>query len=257
MFVAAACTITSIRIAASSDVTQGAAAPTGAWTPTVWMYLPHVNRQEPPIPEPTNRPTPTPTPTTAPPAVYILSNHFSYVDVIDNLNIVGEVQNDTADHLRFVKITANVFSDSDQILDTDFTYIFVGSLAPGEKTCFRTILDEPVGWLYYEFESPSYWSDGQPLPNLTVYDDVGSYDSLYTWYEITGHVRNDHGAHVEDVRAVGTLYSSSGVTVGCSFTNADSTDLGPGQASPFDMLFEGRDYADVTAYRLQADGDLQ
>jgi len=179
------------------------------------------------------------------------------VDSIDYLHIVGEVQNNTTNHLRFVKITVNIFNGSGQLLDTDFTYIYLDNLLASERTCFQILLEEPTGWSYYEFEAPTYWTDGEPLPNLAVFNDSGSYNSTFGWYEIIGQVRNNHGTRVEYVSPVGTVYNASGVVVGCDFTYVNSTHLDPGQTSSFEMTFSGRDYADVTSYRLQVDGNPQ
>ena len=244
---------------ASSSITYGAVLANATLTPTAWVYLPYISRQEPLTLTPTLTPTntPTPTPTTVPSGVHILSNYSFYVDSIDYLHIVGEVQNNTANHLRFVKITANIFSGGGQLLATDFTYIYLDNLPAGDRTCFHILLEEPAGWSYYEFEAPTYWTDGEPLPNLTVLNDSGSYNSTFGWYEIIGQVRNDHGTRVEYVSSVGTVYNASGVVVGCDFTYVNSTHLDPGQTSSFEMTFSGRDYADVTSYRLQVDGNPQ
>lgn len=98
---------------------------------------------------------PTLTPTSIPPGVQILPNNSYYVDSIGYLHIVGEVLNNTGDHLRYVKITANIFNVS-QLLDTEYTYIHLDNLPAWNKTCFNLTLPEPFGWLYYEFEPPTY-----------------------------------------------------------------------------------------------------
>lgn len=206
-----------------------------------------------PTSTPTN--TPTPTPPTAP--VEVLSNHSSYVDSIDYLHIVGEVQNNTANHLRSVKITANMFNYNGQLLDTGSSYIHLDNLPSGDKTCFHILFwDEPTGWSYYEFEV-SYRTDGEPLPNLTVFNDSGSYDPTYGWYEIVGFVRNDHGSRVEYVSPVGTIYNAAGTVLGCRWAFVNATHLDPGQVSSFEITFSGPDYADVVSYRLQVDGNPQ
>lgn len=191
------------------------------------------------------------------PRVHILNNHFAFVDTTGYLHIVGEVRNDTSSHLRFIKITANIFNSGGQLLDTEFTYTYLDNLSPGDKTCFHVIMQEPIGWAYYVFEPPVYSADGNPPLNLTVFDDSGSYKSGWGWYEIIGQVRNDHGARVEYVSPVGTLYNASGTVVGCDFTFVNSTHLDPGQTSSFKMTFSGRDYADVTSYRIQVEGLLR
>lgn len=214
--------------------------PTGTKTPTVtWT--------------PTR--TPTRTPTSAPSGVYILPNHTYYVDSINYLHILGEVWNNTSNYLRFVKITANVFRQDGQLLATDFTYIHLDNLAPADKTCFEILLSQPAGWASYRFESPSFWTDGEPAPNLFVYNHSGSYDSRFGWYTIIGLVRNNDSRRVEYVSPVGTAYDVAGKVIGCESCYVSSTHLDPGQESSFEMLFTGRDYSDLASYRLQVDGN--
>jgi len=219
---------------------------TSIWTPTSTA-----------TPTPTNTPTVTPTPTLPPTGVHILENHSYYVDSFGYLNIVGEVENDTANHLHSVGITVNVLNSGGQFIGTGFDYIYLNNLPAGDKTCFYIFLEEPADWSYYEFEPPSYWTDGEPLPNLTVLNDSGYYDPFWGWYDITGQVRNDHGTRVEDILLVGTLYDASGTVMDCDYTYLDAFYLDPGQASPFEMTFFWRDYADVASYRLQVDGSRQ
>jgi hypothetical protein len=186
----------------------------------------------------------------------ILSN-YSVVSSEGYLDIAGEVQNNTANHLSLVKIAANFFSSSGRLLDTDYTYIQLDNLPASDKTCFHISLEEPLGWAHYEFESPTCYVSGGPLPDLIVLNDSGSYDSYYGWYKIIGQVRNDHSTRVEYVNPVGTLYSASGTVMGCGSTFVNSTHLDPGQTSSFEMNFYSRDYAAVALYRVQVDGDLQ
>lgn len=230
-----------------------------AFADSVIIYLPLISRRELPTPIPTLTPTdiPSPTPTPLPRGVYVLPNHSYYQTSWGFLHIVGEVMNNTGDHLFFVKISANLFSGNGQLLDTDYAYTYLFSLPAWQKTCFDIIfIDPPSNWLYYEFEV-SYWTGGNPLPNLTVLNDSGSYDPQNGYYRIIGQVRNDHGARVEYVKPVGTLYNSSSKVVGCSYTYVNSTHLDPGQISVFEIDYYGRDYRDVASYRLQVDGSLQ
>jgi hypothetical protein len=222
--------------------------PTSTRTPT---RTPTATRTQTPTRTPTVTPTPTPS------EVYILPNHSHYVDSYNWLHVVGEVSNETTANLRFVSITANFFNNNGQLVDIEYTYTYLDNVPAGAKTCFHILVTQPADWAYYEFEPPSYWTDGQPLPNLTVLNDSGSYVPAYGWYRILGQVRNDHGTRVEYVSPVGTVYNASGTVLGCDFTFVSSTNLDPGQKSSFEITFSGRDYADVTSYRLQVDGNPQ
>ena len=227
-----------------------------------FVYLPTTHRAPAstatPVPTSTPKPTTTPLPTATPmpSGVYVLPNH-SYYTKYDHLRIVGEVQNGTSYHLRFVSVAVNIFDSAGHLLDTDYTYTHLDNLAPGEKTCFKIWLDEPSNWSYYRFESPDYWMDGAPRPHLTLFNVTGSYNPTYDNYKILGQVRNDHGSEVRFVSPVGTLYNTAGTVVDCDFTYPNTYHLGPGQTSSFEMWFSSRGYADVTSYRLQVDGDPQ
>jgi len=228
------------------------------------VYLPVVMKDYPPTPTPTPTFTPTatevptatpvPTSTSLPSGVQILSNYSMYVDSIDYLHIVGEISNNTGNNLRFVRITANLFNGSGGLLDTDFTYTWLDDLPAYDKTCFSLLVPLPAGYSYFQFEAPSYWTDGQPLPSLTVINDSGGLIN-YGWYKILGQVRNDAGTKVTFVSPVMTLYNSSGNVVDCDFTYVNSTDLEAGQVSSFENTFIGADYSGVTHYRIQVDGN--
>ena len=194
-------------------------------------------------------------PTPEPEGVYILPNHTSHVSSIDYLVIYGEVMNNTNFNLRFVRIHANVFNSNGQLLDTDYTYTRLDNVPAGDKACFRMSHPAPEGWAYYEFEPVSYKTDGEPLPNLLVFNLSGRYKTTTGSYEIIGQITNNHGSKVSWVRPVGTLYNASNQVVGCDFTYVNGTDLEAGETSSFKMTTTGRDYSDVTNYTIQIDGN--
>jgi hypothetical protein len=186
--------------------------------------------------------------------VYVLDNHTSYVDSDDYLHIVGEVQNDTLDDLRYVEIDASFYDQDGAPLGSEYTYTLLDNLPALDRTCFDLMLPNPVAWASYSFEDPTYWTDGSPLPVLTVIYDGGYYDPVYGRYEISGQVRNDDSHRVEYVSPVGTVYNTDGSVIGCDFTFTNSMHLDPGQISSFELTFSGRDYSNVGSYRLQVNG---
>jgi hypothetical protein len=185
----------------------------------------------------------------------VLPNH-SYYTTSYALYIVGEVQNNGEIGLREVKVIANLFNGSDQLIDTGMDYVWEDVL-PGDKTCFSLSFSDWAGWSYYQFETPTYYStSNQRLENMTVYGDYGTYSPSDGSYSILGFVRNDNDFRVKSVGVTTTLYNASGAVVGCGSTTVSSTDLNPGGSSSFELRFSGydRDYADVTSYRIQVSG---
>jgi hypothetical protein len=209
-------------------------------------YLPVAPRRE----------TPTPT---LPPGVHVLPNHSFYVDTINYLHVVGEIVNNTAQHLLDVEIRVNVFNSQGQLLDTATGYTWLTYIPAGVRTCFDAYIDtaDVPGWSYYEIPPPLHWPDGDPLPNMAVYNHSGSYESVFGSYTIVGTVRNDHGSRVGSVSPVGTVYDAAGTVLGCEYTLADVWTLDPGQTSDFSLTFSGHDYVAVSSYRLQVDAKPQ
>jgi hypothetical protein len=189
-----------------------------------------------------------------PPGVQVLSNYSYYVDSSNHLHVVGEISNNTSNNLQLIKITANFFNGSGQLLLTDFSYTYLEDLPAYDKTCFDVSVPVPNGWSYFEFEQPSYYTDGTPLTSLILLNVSGSYDALLGWYKIIGQVRNDYGNQVKYVRPVATLYNASGTVIGCNLTFVDGTHLGPNQTSSFTIYNTGRDYKDVSTYKVQVSG---
>lgn len=191
-----------------------------------------------------------------PPGVTIRPNHSWYVDDYDYLHIIGEVNNNTSANLRFVKITANLFNSNGTFLGSDYTYTTLSNLPAWQKTCFEIVFypETPAGWTNFTFEPVSYWTDGDPQPNLTAYNHSGSYNATYGWYEIIGLVRNDGSVTYDYVQPIATLYDVSKTVIGCDFTFANTDTLSPGESSSFELTFWDRDYSDAAIYRLQVDG---
>ena len=249
-------TATTEPTATATGTTESTATPTRTTEPTTTpTATPTATATQ--TTEPTATNTPDPTATTDPAGAKILPNHSSYVDSVDYFHVLGEVENNTDRHLRFIKVTANVFDGDDRLLAGGSAYIYLDSLAPGQKTCFDILIKEPPGWAYYKLAPPSNWTDAMPLPKLTVLDPSGQYNPATGGYEITGQVRNDQDARFDYVSPIGTAYNAAGRVVGCTITYIKSLHLDPDQTSSFDMLFIGGNSADITSYRVQVDGNLQ
>ncbi|MBN2391366.1 MAG: PKD domain-containing protein [Anaerolineae bacterium] len=198
-------------------------------------------------------PTPTITPTPSPQDVYVLPNDSHYMSG-NTLYVVGEVQNDGSDYAVLVQVPVQLFDSSNQLLGTYPTYISL-DLPAGEKSCFHLVINNPpVGWASIGFDVLTYYSFAdQPWPNLTIYDDVGEYQTDFT-YKISGMVRNDASQSAGTVLIEGALYNSDDKIVGCRLAPATDPSLPPGETSPFELFYgyDG-DYSDITTYRLQAD----
>lgn len=188
------------------------------------------------------------------PAVAVLSNYFSYQTGSGTVHIVGEVQNHTAAPVNLVKVIVDFYDASHHVVANKYTYLYLGDLPSGDKSCFDLLVWPVPSYTSYGFEPPTYSDTTAQALNLTVVNPTASYDAGTGQYQIIGMVRNDGARRVNYVDVIGTLYTAAGTVVGCKETSVNGINLDPGQSSLFTLLFGGRDEADVATWRLQMDG---
>jgi hypothetical protein len=124
-------TATAVPPAATSTATS-----TPTQTPTATATATHTPTQTS-TSTPTETVTPTTTPTTSLPLipVEILSNHSDFQSRDGPLFIVGEVQNNSTEHLGHVLIDATFFDHNGRVIDADLdiNITLLSKLPPGEN----------------------------------------------------------------------------------------------------------------------------
>lgn len=192
---------------------------------------------------------------TPPPAgVQVLSNHTAY-EAEGLLHIVGEVENVKAGPVSLIEVSSRINNASGHLLATAEAFTHLAVLPGGGKSCFDIILVAPTGWASYTLDSPAFVDGGAPLTGLTILNPSGSLDPDDKTYTVSGQLRNDRPQPVQYAVAIATLYGAAGKVVGCSFEYVTGLDLEPGQASPFHIFFDGRDFSDVLDFHLQSDSN--
>ena len=216
--------------------------PTATTKPFSGIYLPLVLDAGQGLPNPTVTPlataTPTPTPTAspAPGGIPVLSSS-TYTTGTGSRYIVGEVRNDNAHNVEFVKITARFLDAAGNLLGSEFAYTRLDILTPGQRSPFAvTSLNPPDRYHHYALEVEASATQRQPLAGLTIVnpDDqpVGPSGSR----SISGQVRNDSGGAVEALQIVATVYDQSGTVVATDVVNAQRPQLAAGATSQFTII---------------------
>jgi hypothetical protein len=174
------------------------------------------------------------TPTESLPELEILS-HSSYSDA-GWFHILGEVRNNSAAPMEFVRVVATLYDDAENVTGTDFTYTMLDVIPPGGVAPFETGTDEWQGTTHYLLQV-----EGRPgsLPrqDLLVRGDQSYIDG--NWLHVRGEVENTGSAPAEFVKLVITLYDAEGSVVGVDFTYTALDTIPPGGRSPFES---GTDY---------------
>jgi hypothetical protein len=197
--------------------------------------------------------TSTSTATEVVPVITILDNHTAYTDSIEVLHVVGEARNDTFGNAEFVKVTANFYNAQNQLVDTEYTYLHIGTLIADDMSCFNIIVTDELQYSYYRFETD--YSETSDTPRvITLSNHSGSYNATFEdWYEVIGEARNDSGEDQEFVSIIGTLYDSGGKVIGCDYTYTNADTLTPGQTSTWKITFLHAPPGSVGGYRVQPD----
>lgn len=211
---------------------------------------------EPVAPTATPSPTPTQTATPAPTEtptddLFVLGNHSTYTSTFGSRYIVGEVQNNGSDNIRFVRVNVDVFNAQGQLIDTDFTFTQRRVINPSGKSCFKIILlDDPAGFDHYELRVEATATTDQVRP-LTLFN-INEGPNTFA-YELIGQVRNDGEESLEFVKIIGTLYDSDDKVIDCDFTFSNTSTLAPGAVSSWSLLFLGIERERIALYSLIAD----
>jgi hypothetical protein len=197
-------------------------------------------------------------PTPTPGKLRVLDNYSHYVTSWGSLHLVGEVWNNTGQDVAGVQVKAQVYNRDDDLLATQTVQLYLDDLPDDATTCFDVIFfgDEVKGFSSYKFSEPTFTRAGKDLPDLVASNVYGSYDGDTGEYEIKGSLKNQDSTRLSCVRTVGTLYNKSGKVIGCDYAYVSSVDLNVNQTSSFSILFSGRNFDEVDAFVVQADGHL-
>ncbi|HSH82396.1 MAG TPA: FxLYD domain-containing protein [Herpetosiphonaceae bacterium] len=151
--------------------------------------------------------------------------------------IVGEVRNDNAHNVEFVKITARFLDAVGNLLGSEFGYTRLDILTPGQRSPFAiTSLDPPDRYDRYTLEVEASATQRQPVAGLTILSPVDQPLGPSGARSISGQVRNDSGGAVEALQIVATVYDQSGTVVATDVVNAQRPQLAAGAMSQFTII---------------------
>jgi hypothetical protein len=198
--------------------------------------------------------------TSAPPpsgVVVLSSNAFVPFSGSTDVYIVGEVQNNTASNVRFVKISA-VFRDAGgQTVGTDYSYALAEAMTPGALSPFRIIFDKAPAWSTYDL-TVTYSTTTAGWYVLELLNTETYYDSLDAFH-VRGKVKNQYPVQKKSVTLFLTLYDSSGRVIGVDWGYLSPSTIDPGAEVSFDVdcyFWMGKPQHSLVAhYAIVADGE--
>lgn len=152
------------------------------------------------------------------------------------LHIVGEVRNNTAGNVRFVRISAVYYDGIGAVIGTTASYAEHDILEPGRVSPFDILRESPPGYASYTLAVEYSTTAQQAVPQLAIVSTREWFDSLNAFW-IVGEVQNTTASNLEYVQPIITLYNQAGTVINVDYAFASIDILTPGQKSPFKALF--------------------
>lgn len=185
--------------------------------------------------------------------VTILSSS-SFVDTICYHHIFGEVQNNGAQPLEFVKVIATYYNNVGTVIATESGYTLVDLVLPGTRSPFQILLSQQFAPQvdHYSLEVTYRISSKQKPPGIQILSDSNYMDILGSLH-IVGEAKNEQAQNATFINVIVTLYNQTGVVIGCDDSYTDPYDLDPNQTAPFHIIFIYDEVIpNVTRYELTA-----
>jgi len=164
---------------------------------------------------------------------YTLLSTREYIDVLDNLVLVGEFRSDEATNTRFVEAIVTFYDGDGNIYNFDRGYAAVDIVRPGQQSPFRVSVDYSPEIADKRIQFQGQETHTEPRTDLVV---VSS--STFIQYEalhVVGEIRNDGSTLATSVEAIVTLYDSEGRIWNWGWDYVD--DIEPAEVMPFEEVF--------------------
>jgi len=172
------------------------------------------------------------------------------------VHVVGEVLNNTPTTVSKVMVEAvlNLKSGGQTTLRG---FPLVGSLAHGERACFDLYVMEAKEVESYAVKVLSYATGGSVPVGLAPLVSNAGYDAQNGWYSVEGSISSAEPTAMNDLRAVVTLFDSSGRVLGCEQSYVRSETEEANAPVTFSVLFMNRDFSQGANFTLAIAGKAQ
>lgn len=191
------------------------------------------------------------------PGVHVLDSCSMYATTNATVHLVCEVYNNTSSNIENVRLYIDIYNSQGGLVDTDDAYAPIDIIHIRGKACIDISFPRPDDPNFYvELGELSYRDTSQSRPNLTLSNHSGNVGG--SSYTVLGILTNNLSQTVYSVKAVDSLYFSSGYIIACDyeFINKDPHDLSPGQSSSFEITTSLPDPSSVVRYTIQSIGSL-
>jgi len=191
------------------------------------------------------------------PGVHVLNSCSMYATTNAYVHLVCEIYNNSTSNIENVRLYIDIYNSQGGLVDTDDAYAPIDIIHVRGRACIDISFPRPEDPNFYvELGQLNWTNTSKSRPNLTLSNHSGNASgSLYT---VLGILTNNLSQTVYSVKAVDSLYLSSGYIIACDseFINKVPHDLSPGESSSFEITTSLPDPSSVVRYAIQTNGSL-
>lgn len=159
-----------------------------------------------------------------------------YIDSIDVLHIIGEVQNNGSVPLDWITVIATFYNSTDEIVGVDWTFTDLDIIDVGETSPFDIHFGEETQIPKVDHYSLTIdFEEGTALTPALIMLSNSSYVDSSGWMHIIGEIENNGTETATFVQIVASLYDSEGNIVLDGYAYTDPSDVSSGEKAPFEI----------------------
>jgi hypothetical protein len=170
----------------------------------------------------------------------ILPNYNGYLDLTTipiTYHVVGEINNTGTVSLKWLRVTANFYGQSNSLMGSNSSYAFLELLLPARKTPFEVVWVGESANQIYNYSLASEYSEytGQEKPlalqvlaNSTYVDQAG-------FLKLNGTIKNVGMSNATYVKAVATFYQADGMVAGTAYDYTMPSTIMPNSTALFEL----------------------
>lgn len=237
-------------VPAPASPSPATSAPTLAVTPTSPHVGPTPTTAPVPSPEPVHERPVAPSPAPRPTSVDLVLTNATWHRTSSYYYLEGEVTNPSEYALEYTRVSAALYNQTMSVVGAESTYADRAIIPPRGVSTFSMIARDPEAEIY----AFNVTAEGRPTTDaspthLVFRGDTSRQRGSYLY--VTGEVVNTGTHRTEYVQVLASFAGPAGF-LGVDSAFVASTHLDPGEASPFEIIFDTRGLT-VDAYRLWVD----
>jgi hypothetical protein len=178
-----------------------------------------------------------------------LNGVYTYIDGLDILHILGEIENG-GDEDQIVAVGAALYDREGVILDR-IPGLTAAEVVPVDgRSPFEILVERPAGYADFRVIVEGFPSERNPRTDLQISDLD---DQAGPRFRIRGRVLNPGRALTEYAQAIATVYDGQNRVIAIGMQFIQSEDLGQNASVPFEIIID-QDLPNADRYAVSALG---